>query len=64
MPCEGRMGAERSRHIPFAPFTGRRWRQPDEGLVLRSPGPGMSHEGCSSHGSTIRLTPTHIPRHA
>ncbi|PDS94281.1 hypothetical protein CO659_29710 [Rhizobium sp. S9] len=21
------------RHIPFAPFTGRRWRQPDEGLV-------------------------------
>ncbi|TAT77439.1 hypothetical protein ELI54_04025 [Rhizobium ruizarguesonis] len=21
------------RHIPFAPFTGRRWRQPDEGQV-------------------------------
>ncbi|RVU05192.1 hypothetical protein EOS93_31360 [Rhizobium sp. RMa-01] len=25
------MGTERSRHIPFAPFTGRRCRQADEG---------------------------------
>ncbi|TBY85099.1 hypothetical protein E0H33_00620 [Rhizobium leguminosarum bv. viciae] len=28
-------GTERSRHIPFAPFTGRRWRQPDEGAGAR-----------------------------
>ncbi|NKL08662.1 hypothetical protein GFL39_27875 [Rhizobium leguminosarum bv. viciae] len=29
------VGEERRgrRHGPFAPFTGRRWRQPDEGLV-------------------------------
>ncbi|RFB98042.1 hypothetical protein B5K08_05705 [Rhizobium leguminosarum bv. trifolii] len=24
------------RHIPFAPFTGRRWRQPDEGRAAIS----------------------------
>ncbi|NKK59538.1 hypothetical protein GFM44_27010 [Rhizobium leguminosarum bv. viciae] len=29
----GWRGTERSRHIPFAPFTGRRWRQPDEGPI-------------------------------
>ncbi|TBF17086.1 hypothetical protein ELG94_01165 [Rhizobium ruizarguesonis] len=27
----GGRGTERSRHIPFAPLAGRRWRQPDEG---------------------------------
>ncbi|RWY64496.1 hypothetical protein EHI48_35605 [Rhizobium sp. WSM1325] len=29
--CPAGRGTERSRHIPFAPQAGRRWRQPDEG---------------------------------
>ncbi|TBY44783.1 hypothetical protein E0H54_23285 [Rhizobium leguminosarum bv. viciae] len=33
MPCKSLWGTERSRHIPFAPFTGRRCRQADEGLL-------------------------------
>ncbi|RUL99008.1 hypothetical protein EFR84_27370 [Rhizobium chutanense] len=33
MPCESEVGTERSRHGPFAPQAGRRWRQPDEGLA-------------------------------
>ncbi|RUM02089.1 hypothetical protein EFR84_21415 [Rhizobium chutanense] len=32
-PARGRRGTERARHVPFAPRAGRRWRQPDEGLV-------------------------------
>ncbi|RFB99318.1 hypothetical protein B5K11_02465 [Rhizobium leguminosarum bv. trifolii] len=40
MPCERWVRAERLRHIPFAPFTGRRWRQPDEG----QPHPTHSHK--------------------
>ncbi|TBZ28135.1 hypothetical protein E0H68_37375 [Rhizobium leguminosarum bv. viciae] len=35
VPCERLWGTERSRHGPFAPFTGRRWRQPDEGPPRR-----------------------------
>ncbi|MEH2698864.1 hypothetical protein GFL93_35920 [Rhizobium leguminosarum bv. viciae] len=31
MPCESERGTERARDCLFAPFTGRRWRQPDEG---------------------------------
>ncbi|PDT25918.1 hypothetical protein CO660_30950 [Rhizobium sp. L9] len=31
VPCESLVGTESLRHGPFAPFTGRRWRQPDEG---------------------------------
>ncbi|NKK50634.1 hypothetical protein E0H35_34430 [Rhizobium leguminosarum bv. viciae] len=33
-------GTERSRHSPFAPQAGRRWRQPDEGLA-----PTLSNNG-------------------
>ncbi|TBC97342.1 hypothetical protein ELH25_00730 [Rhizobium ruizarguesonis] len=32
MPRESEWGTERSRHGPFAPRAGRRWRQLDEGL--------------------------------
>ncbi|RWX05727.1 hypothetical protein EHI42_32405 [Rhizobium hidalgonense] len=35
MPCERLPRDERLRHIPFAPFTGRRCRQADEGLPTR-----------------------------
>ncbi|TAU82473.1 hypothetical protein ELI07_03630 [Rhizobium leguminosarum] len=33
VPRERWKGTERSRHGPFAPRAGRRWRQPDEGLI-------------------------------
>ncbi|TBF33853.1 hypothetical protein ELG88_00760 [Rhizobium leguminosarum] len=38
-PARAGRGTERSRHIPFAPRAGRRWRQPDEGqaAVANSP---------------------------
>ncbi|QAS80663.1 hypothetical protein CO657_03635 [Rhizobium acidisoli] len=34
-PARGQRGTERLRLFPFAPFTGRRWRQPDEGRAAR-----------------------------
>ncbi|NKM14852.1 hypothetical protein GFL85_28260 [Rhizobium laguerreae] len=45
MPCaRHRRGTERLWHIPFAPFTGRRWRQPDEGLLSPIFWAGMSSD--------------------
>ncbi|NKM35704.1 hypothetical protein GFL54_32305 [Rhizobium laguerreae] len=34
--ARGEWGTERSRHIPFAPFTGRRCRQADEGRATET----------------------------
>ncbi|NKK66439.1 hypothetical protein GFL88_23495 [Rhizobium leguminosarum bv. viciae] len=44
MPCERAERTERARQCPFAPFTGRRWRQPDEGLVSANSPTGMSSD--------------------
>ncbi|TAV48606.1 hypothetical protein ELI30_09960 [Rhizobium leguminosarum] len=35
-PARGQWGTERSRHVPFSPPAGRRWRQPDEGQAAIS----------------------------
>ncbi|RUL96039.1 hypothetical protein EFR84_33190 [Rhizobium chutanense] len=59
MPCESEVGAERPRLGPFAPFTGRRWRQPDEGRAPTSAARVASprHKAEDDVNSSVRSRP-------